>query len=53
MPSSDPGQVQPVEFRIAVLERSDDAERLGVVVEAAERLEASVQRPLAGMAEGG
>ena len=46
-----PGEVQPVEGRIAPLERGDDAQRLRVVVEAAAVLEAAVERALAGMAE--
>ena len=47
-----PGQVEPVELRVAALERGDDLERLGVVVEAAETGQALVERALAGMAEG-
>ncbi len=46
-----PGQVQPVEARIAALERGDDAQGLRIVIEAAERQEAGVERALAGMAE--
>ena len=46
-----PGQVQAVEIRIAALQRGDDAQGLGVVIEAAERGEAGVERALAGMAE--
>ena len=47
-----PGQVQPVELGIAPLQPGHDAQRLGVVVEAAERRHAVVERVLAGMAEG-
>ena len=46
-----PGQVQPVELGIAVLQRRHHPQRLRVVVEAAMVREAFVQRPLAGMAE--
>ena len=46
-----PGQVEPVEFRIAMLQRRDDAQALRVMVESAMRFEARIQRPLAGMAE--
>ena len=46
-----PGQIEPVEIRIAALERGDDAQRLRVVVEAADAAEAAVERALAGMAE--
>src|SRR3954467_5250851 len=48
-----PGQVEAVEIRIAVLQRRDDAQRLGVVVEAAMVPEAGIERPLPGMAERG
>ena len=47
-----PGQVQPVERGVAPLEPGHDAQRLGVVVEAAERRHAVVERVLAGVAEG-
>ena len=46
-----PGEVEPVELGIALLELGQDAQRLGIVVEAAERLHRRVQRLLAGMAE--
>ena len=46
-----PGEVEPVEGGIAALQRGDDAQRLRVVVEAAEGGEALVERALAGMAE--
>src|SRR5215210_4429915 len=48
-----PGQVQAIEFGIAMLQRSDHAQTLRVVVEAAMRLQADVKRSLAGLAEGG
>ena len=47
-----PGQVQPVEVRIAPLQPGHDAQRLGVVVEAAVRRHQAVEFALAGMAEG-
>ena len=47
-----PGEVQPVERGVAPLEPGHDAQRLGVVVEAAERRHAVVERVLAGVAEG-
>ena len=46
-----PGEVEPVELGVAILELGQDAERLGVVVEAGIRLHHTVQRLLAGMAE--
>ncbi|MGY2936177.1 hypothetical protein ACVWZ6_005779 [Bradyrhizobium sp. GM6.1] len=46
-----PGQVEPVEFGIALFQGRNDAERLGVVIEAAKILQAGVQRPLAGVPE--
>ena len=46
-----PGEVEPVELGIALLELGEDAQGLGVVVEAAVRLHRRVQRLLAGMAE--
>lgn len=48
-----PGQVESVEFGITVFQRRNDAERLGVVVEAAKIRQAGVQRPLAGVPERG
>ncbi len=48
-----PGQVQPVELGITVLQRGYHPQRLRVVIEAAMGLEAFVERPLAGMAERG
>ena len=47
-----PGEVQPVELGIAAFQPGDDAQRLGVVVEAAPFRHLRVQRILAGMAEG-
>ena len=47
-----PGKVQPVELGIAMLQRRDDPQRLGVVVEAAISRHLPVEGPLAGMAEG-
>ena len=46
-----PGEIEAVECGIAALERGHDAQRLGVVIEAAEGGEAVVERALAGMAE--
>jgi len=46
-----PGQIEPVEFGIAMLQRGDDAQGLGVVIEPAMGLQAGIQRPLAGVAE--
>ncbi len=46
-----PGQVEAVEFGIAALQLGDDAQRLGVVVEAAIGQQHLVQRVLAGVAE--
>ena len=46
-----PGQVQAVEAGIAALERGHDAQRLRIMIEAAESREAVVERALAGMAE--
>ena len=46
-----PGQIEPVEIGVAPLQRRHDVQRLRVVVEAAERREAVVERALAGMAE--
>ena len=45
------GQVEPVEIGVAPLELGHDAQRLAVVVEAAVRRHAGVERVLAGMAE--
>jgi hypothetical protein len=46
-----PGQIEAVEFRVAVLERRNDAQRLRIVIEAAVRGETAVERALAGVAE--
>ena len=46
-----PGEIEPVEGRIAALQRGHHAQRLRIVIEAAERREAFVERALAGMAE--
>jgi len=48
-----PGEVQPVEMRIAALEARHDAQGLGVVVEPAIIAHAIVERILTSMAEGG
>ena len=44
-------QVEPVEIGVAALELGDDAQAVAVVVEAAERRHAGVERVFAGMAE--
>src|SRR3981189_3494713 len=46
-----PGQVESVEIGIAMFQRGDDAQCLGVVVEATMSLQTGIQRPLAGVAE--
>jgi hypothetical protein len=46
-----PGQVEPVEIGIAMLQRRNDPERLRVVIEPAMGLQAGVKGTLAGMAE--
>src|SRR5204863_8209605 len=46
-----PGEIETVVSRIAALERGHDAERLGVVIEAAKVREALIQRAFAGVAE--
>ena len=46
-----PGEIEPVESGVAPLERGDDPQRLGVVIEAAGVGEAAIERALAGMAE--
>ena len=46
-----PGEIEPVEGGIAALELGDDAQRLRVVIEAAEAAERFVERALAGMPE--
>ncbi len=46
-----PGEIEPVEARIAALERGHHAQGLRIVIEAAKRFEAFVERTLAGMAE--
>ena len=46
-----PGQVEAVEFGIAMFQRRQDVQRLRIVVKAAIGFQALVQRPLAGMAE--
>ena len=46
-----PGEIEPIEGWVVALQRRDDAQRLGVVIEAAERREAFVERPLASVAE--
>jgi hypothetical protein len=48
-----PGQIEAVEFGVAVLERGDHAQGLRIVIEAAMGLQTIIQRPLAGMAEWG
>ena len=47
-----PGEVEAVEIGVAALQRGDQAQRLRIVVEAAELLGAGIERALAGMAEG-
>src|SRR6185437_1243315 len=47
-----PGEIEAIEIGIAPLQIGDDAQRLGVVVEAAVSGETIVERALAGMAEG-
>src|SRR4051812_3352766 len=46
-----PGEVQSIESRITALDRSDNTQRLRVVVEAADRLQAAVERSFSGVAE--
>jgi hypothetical protein len=46
-----PGEIEPIESGVAPLERGDDPQGLGVVVEAAGLREAAIERALAGMAE--
>jgi hypothetical protein len=46
-----PGQVEPVEARVAPFQPGHDPQALGVVVESAMGREGPVQRPLAGMPE--
>ena len=46
-----PREIEPVELRVAPLDQGDDAQGLGVVVEAAVVVEALVERALAGVAE--
>ena len=46
-----PGQIQAVEIRVAALQRGDDAQGLGIVIETAERGEAGIKRALASVAE--
>ena len=46
-----PGEVEAVEGGITALQRGDDAQRLCVVIEAAEGGETFIERALAGMAE--
>src|SRR3989442_15139634 len=46
-----PGQVEPVEFGIAMFQRCDDAQALRVMVESAIGFETPIQRTLAGVAE--
>src|SRR5262245_3033494 len=47
-----PRQIEPVIFGVVALERRHHLERLGVVVEAAERRHGGIQRVLAGVPEG-
>ena len=47
-----PGQVQAVEIGITPFQPGDDAQRLGIVIEAAIGLHQAVELALAGMAEG-
>src|SRR5690348_3717112 len=46
-----PREIQPVELGIALLELGQDAQRLGIVVETAERLHRRMQRLFACMTE--
>src|SRR4029077_6329403 len=46
-----PGEIEPVECRIAPLGRGDRAQRLCIVIEAAEVSEAGIERPLSRMPE--
>src|SRR5258708_6746619 len=46
-----PGQVEPVEFGIAMFQRCDDAQALRVMVEPAMGFQTGIQRALAGVAE--
>src|SRR5207237_8749856 len=46
-----PGQVESVEFGIAMFQRCDDAQALRVMVESAIGFETPIQRTLAGVAE--
>ena len=48
-----PGQVEALEFGIAMLQRGHNAQRLRIVVEAAMVLQAGIERALPGMAERG
>ncbi len=48
-----PREVQSVEGQIFAFERRHDAQRLGVVVEAAVSLHGAIERALAGVAERG
>ena len=47
-----PGEIKAVELRVAALQRRHNAQRLRVVVEAAEAFETGVKRALTGVAEG-
>ena len=47
-----PGEVQSVEARIFLLKLGDNAQRLGVVIEAPLARHTGIERALAGMAEG-
>ena len=46
-----PGQVEPVEFGIAMFERGQHAQRLGVVIESAMGLQAGIERAFPGVPE--
>ena len=46
-----PGKVEPIEHRVAPFERRDDPQRLCIVIEAATRAQAAIERPLTGMPE--
>src|SRR5262249_7139405 len=46
-----PGEIEPVEGRVAALEHGHSPQRLRVVIKAARSGEAAVERALAGMAE--
>ena len=46
-----PGEVEAIEGRVTTLQIGNDAQRLGIVVEAAEFGQRLIKRPFAGMAK--